>query len=92
MIQLIGYSVISGVIVLYIIFLGFKKIKKLKRMQKNQKGIPVYEDIECCICMENIKFMGDLNCGHKFCINCISEWFEQNSTCPICRSSILTII
>ena len=26
-----------------------------------------------------------LQCGHKFCEACISEWMRHNNTCPVCR-------
>lgn len=25
------------------------------------------------------------NCGHFFCLNCISQWIGSNSNCPTCE-------
>jgi len=30
-----------------------------------------------------------LKCGHSFCAECISNWYNQgNNSCPICRNKI----
>lgn len=42
----------------------------------------------CCICMENLKIDNSvklISCNHRFHKECISVWFENNSSCPICR-------
>ncbi len=31
-----------------------------------------------------------LACTHIFCEKCISEWFERNRTCPLCRAVVKT--
>ena len=44
----------------------------------------------CSICLENIKeddFLY-LDCGHKFCKNCIIKLKQYNHSCSICRSKI----
>ena len=28
-----------------------------------------------------------LQCGHKFCEGCISEWMREHNNCPVCRQS-----
>ena len=45
---------------------------------------------ECTICLDVIqlgKEMLRLDCRHYFCKKCISKWFDQNSSCPLCRKS-----
>tara|TARA_A100001015_G_scaffold278258_1_gene338287 strand:+ start:798 stop:1244 length:447 start_codon:yes stop_codon:yes gene_type:complete len=47
---------------------------------------------ECSICLD--KFKKDdkiikLNCNHTYHFQCISQWFKQDITCPICRQSPL---
>jgi hypothetical protein len=51
------------------------------------------EDRNCCICMETKDKIEicQINCGHKFCGECISHHIERihtNSVCPLCRTDI----
>ena len=42
---------------------------------------------ECPICLEQIDpEAGVLDCGHKFCFRCISEWARNSPLCPLCRA------
>ncbi len=41
--------------------------------------------MNCCICNETYNVVTELNCNHKFCIMCISKWFLNKNTCPLCR-------
>lgn len=45
---------------------------------------------QCPICHERMEGALVLSCGHIFCEDCISEWFEREKTCPLCRSVIRT--
>ncbi|CAL5420475.1 unnamed protein product [Camellia sinensis] len=29
-----------------------------------------------------------LRCKHIFCEDCVSEWFERERTCPLCRALV----
>lgn len=54
------------------------------------------EDRYCCVCMEETtaENICQLNCQHKFCIECIKQYIgttRSNCSCPICRSNISTI-
>ena len=45
-------------------------------------------DDGCAICIDGVemnKLMIRLDCNHLYCSECISEWFEQKPTCPVCR-------
>ena len=48
----------------------------------------------CGICLESVPrcFKVSLECGHKYCPNCVNEWIiEHNfatSTCPTCRANV----
>jgi E3 ubiquitin-protein ligase RNFT1 len=45
----------------------------------------------CAICQEtNIDEPVKLQCGndHIFCEQCISVWFERETTCPLCRATV----
>lgn len=30
------------------------------------------------------------HCGHMYHLNCIDNWFNENTTCPVCRHNLLT--
>ena len=50
------------------------------------------EDNNCPICLEKI---GEKNncvteCGHNFCLKCLSTALREKNTCPMCRNKLLT--
>ena len=50
------------------------------------------EDNACPICLDEI---GEKNnciteCGHKFCLKCLSTALREKNTCPMCRKKLLT--
>lgn len=43
---------------------------------------------DCGICLDNFEneqLYRQLPCQHKFHDSCISSWFEEKNTCPLCR-------
>ncbi|KAJ8533744.1 hypothetical protein K7X08_007068 [Anisodus acutangulus] len=42
----------------------------------------------CAICQEKMHTPILLRCKHIFCEDCVSEWFERERTCPLCRSLV----
>ncbi|XP_027070483.2 E3 ubiquitin-protein ligase ATL42-like [Coffea arabica] len=50
------------------------------------------EGLECAICLskfEDIEVLRLLpKCKHAFHINCLDEWLEKHSSCPLCRHKI----
>ncbi|XP_020239551.1 probable E3 ubiquitin-protein ligase RHA4A [Cajanus cajan] len=50
-------------------------------------------DSVCCVCLGEFELKEELlqipYCKHVFHINCISNWLQSNSTCPLCRYSII---
>ncbi|KAJ0788983.1 putative transcription factor C2H2 family [Helianthus annuus] len=42
----------------------------------------------CAICREKMQVPVLLRCKHIFCEDCVSEWFERERTCPLCRSVV----
>ncbi|GBM93873.1 hypothetical protein AVEN_213440-1 [Araneus ventricosus] len=48
------------------------------------------DTIQCVICWETVSGLNrkSLPCSHVFHENCINEWLESSSSCPVCRSSI----
>ena len=47
-------------------------------------------DLEsCAICLESSKEMREIKkCRHVYCSACISKWFSEHSTCPVCRADV----
>ena len=46
---------------------------------------------ECPICMEILNpdtHITHTRCGHHFHTHCITQWTEQDNTCPCCRTII----
>ncbi|KEH38087.1 putative transcription factor C2H2 family [Medicago truncatula] len=52
------------------------------------------EQEDCAVCLESFK-IGDklipLPCAHKFHSTCLKPWLENNSHCPCCRTTILSL-
>ncbi|KAF3333589.1 RING finger and transmembrane domain-containing protein 1 [Carex littledalei] len=42
----------------------------------------------CAICQEKMLSPILLRCKHIFCEDCVSEWFERERTCPLCRALV----
>lgn len=42
----------------------------------------------CAICQEKLHSPIVLRCKHIFCEECVSEWFERERTCPLCRALV----
>ncbi|XXG67197.1 hypothetical protein AAC387_Pa06g0599 [Persea americana] len=50
------------------------------------------EDAECCICLsayDDGVELRELPCSHHFHGSCIDKWLYINSTCPLCKYSIM---
>jgi hypothetical protein len=52
------------------------------------------EDRQCCICMEerHPEEICRLNCQHTFCVECTNQHIQSKNACPVCRSSVTTLI
>ncbi|KAL5569674.1 hypothetical protein UlMin_026249 [Ulmus minor] len=42
----------------------------------------------CAICQEKMQSPILLRCNHIFCEDCVSEWFDRERTCPLCRALV----
>lgn len=40
---------------------------------------------DCSICMNTLRRPVILPCNHMFCEDCIGEWLQDHSSCPLCR-------
>jgi E3 ubiquitin-protein ligase ATL6/9/15/31/42/55 len=50
------------------------------------------DNFECSICQETVStgVYRKLNiCSHRFHIQCIDNWLDNHSTCPVCRQELL---
>ena len=60
---------------------------KIKRIIINDEE--EYINNECSICLDRFKkneIANRLPCSHIFHHNCLKEWFQQNTSCPLCRN------
>jgi hypothetical protein len=58
-----------------------------------EKDISKSSSIDCSICFECVKpeEQVTLNCKHTFCVGCIVQWTNQKSSCPTCRTEIISL-
>jgi hypothetical protein len=69
------------------------KTHQLQHKLPKSKATSKQEELQCKICQNN--FIVDeeitwLPCFHPFHSGCIKPWFNQNSTCPTCRTDCYT--
>ncbi|KAH7402054.1 SNF2 family N-terminal domain-containing protein [Phaeosphaeria sp. MPI-PUGE-AT-0046c] len=43
---------------------------------------------ECIICQDSIELGVLTTCGHKYCKECINQWWHQHRTCPLCKQKL----
>ncbi|KAF2112416.1 SNF2 family N-terminal domain-containing protein [Lophiotrema nucula] len=50
------------------------------------------EDLEhdCIICQETFEIGVLTTCGHKYCKECINQWWYEHRTCPLCKMRLHT--
>ncbi len=53
------------------------------------ESVRTEESSKCSLCLESFKNTTATQCGHIFCWECIAEWCNSKSECPLCRKSIL---
>lgn len=94
-------SIITG---LYLTFKLTSAVEKvtcvlfaLKALSEDEIHYGVYATPEqvsaagdlCTICQEKMHVPILVRCGHMFCEECVSEWFERECTCPMCRTLVV---
>ncbi|EXC21104.1 RING finger and transmembrane domain-containing protein 2 [Morus notabilis] len=67
--------------------------KALSRREVNYGSRATPEQVSvagdlCAICQEKMHSPILLRCKHIFCEDCVSEWFERERTCPLCRALV----
>ncbi|KAJ6810670.1 RING finger and transmembrane domain-containing protein 2 [Iris pallida] len=68
-------------------------LKALSRKEVHYGSYATSEQVNaagdlCAICQEKMHAPILLRCKHIFCEDCVSEWFERERTCPLCRALV----
>ncbi|XP_061965740.1 uncharacterized protein LOC133689747 isoform X3 [Populus nigra] len=68
-------------------------LKALSRKEVHYGAYATSEQVNaagdlCAICQEKMHAPILLRCKHIFCEDCVSEWFEREGTCPLCRALV----
>ncbi|TQD84932.1 hypothetical protein C1H46_029545 [Malus baccata] len=71
----------------------FAALKALSRKEVHYGVYATSEQVNaagdlCAICQEKMHAPILLRCKHIFCEDCVSEWFERERTCPLCRALV----
>ncbi|KAL5711568.1 RING-type E3 ubiquitin transferase [Ranunculus cassubicifolius] len=71
----------------------FSALKALSRKEVHYGSYATSEQVNtagdlCAICQEKMHAPILLRCKHIFCEDCVSEWFERERTCPLCRALV----
>ncbi|GFP89390.1 ring finger and transmembrane domain-containing protein 2 [Phtheirospermum japonicum] len=71
----------------------FSAMKALTRKEVHYGSNATPEQVNaagdlCAICQEKMQAPILLRCKHIFCEDCVSEWFERERTCPLCRALV----
>ncbi|KAL8152980.1 hypothetical protein V2J09_010740 [Rumex salicifolius] len=71
----------------------FTAVKALSRKDVHYGALATSEQVAvagdmCAICQEKMHAPILLHCKHIFCEDCVSEWFERERTCPLCRTIV----
>ncbi|TKY45652.1 RING finger and transmembrane domain-containing protein 2 [Spatholobus suberectus] len=71
----------------------FAAVKALSRKEMHYGAYATSEQVNaagdlCAICQEKMHAPILLRCKHIFCEDCVSEWFERERTCPLCRALV----
>uniref|UniRef100_A0A803MI56 RING-type domain-containing protein n=1 Tax=Chenopodium quinoa TaxID=63459 RepID=A0A803MI56_CHEQI len=71
----------------------FASVKALSRKEIHYGAYATSEQVTaagdmCAICQEKMHAPILLRCKHIFCEDCVSEWFERERTCPLCRALV----
>lgn len=71
----------------------FSALKALSRKEVHYGAYATSEQVSaagdmCAICQEKMHAPILLRCKHIFCEDCVSEWFERERTCPLCRALV----
>ncbi|CDO91788.1 unnamed protein product [Kluyveromyces dobzhanskii CBS 2104] len=60
----------------------------LNTLSQLKSTIAKNEAITCAICYSDVYTGSILKCGHLFCKGCVIHWFQKNSSCPLCKTTM----
>ncbi|KAL4562732.1 hypothetical protein LXL04_026762 [Taraxacum kok-saghyz] len=69
-------------------------VAAIPTMKFDREAFGSMDDAQCTICLgeyqekEVLRIMP--KCGHSFHLSCIDMWLRKQSTCPVCRVSVIT--
>ena len=73
--------------------ISYRNIVSITDLNKNSTlEISEDSDEKCTICLDKYKnkdIKRILKCNHGFHQGCIDTWLENNTNCPVCRTSVL---
>eukprot|EP00049_Salpingoeca_infusionum_P004609 m.81618 g.81618 ORF g.81618 m.81618 type:complete len:217 (-) comp12648_c0_seq2:244-894(-) len=57
-------------------------------------SLPAEEPTNCPICLQQCDAPCKTNCGHTYCVGCISTWLSSNHnrTCALCRRRVTLLL
>ena len=53
----------------------------------NLAGNDDTEEAKCAICLSTVEVgdrIGDIPCGHIYCVECLKDWLKRKNHCPLC--------
>jgi uncharacterized membrane protein YkvA (DUF1232 family) len=94
----IAYALL-GILVVVLLVIWIKPLFVMccrKKSQFPEKRASVrYNSDECPFCLEQIKNMVEISCGHAFCARCMSDYSKSKRgallLCPVCRREFACI-
>lgn len=66
---------------------NFRKLDGTKCRLKTHNDFCYMHSKECSICYEKLYSEKSIktSCGHEFHKSCLTDWFERDNKCPLCR-------
>ena len=67
--------------------------QQLRRSSNDMVGSPK----QCPICLDQLHFAVETNCGHVFCTTCVMSYYEHGTfvaamNCPVCRQLVRVLL
>ena len=71
--------------------------QRLNLSSQENKMEPSRAHTQCPICLDNLHFAVETNCGHLFCTTCVMSYYEHGTfvaamNCPVCRQLVHVLL